>query len=201
MTSNDGRGERRGEQSRAVRPGEQSRTRAELTVPVDVSVPADVLWEVVSDLEGQSEWMLGTRVEITDGDGRSVGTELRAVTGLGPLVVADTMRVTEWTEPPAGAHATHREHREPDVRRIVVTHTGTVIRGDGVFAVEDLGPGRSRFLWSELLELPFGVLGRLGWPVVRPVFRAGVAHSLRRMARRTEDRHRAVGRPEGGAPR
>lgn len=198
MTSNDGPGEHRGEQSRAVRPGEQSRTRAELTVPVDVNVPADVLWEVVSDLEGQSEWMLGTRVEITGGDGRSVGTELRAVTGPGPFGVADTMRITEWTEPPAGAHPERSERSE---RRIVVTHTGTLIRGDGVFAVEDLGPGRSRFLWSELLELPFGTLGRLGWPVVRPVFRAGVAHSLRRMARRTEDRHRVGGRPEGGAPR
>ncbi|WP_308253019.1 hypothetical protein [Pseudonocardia sp. ICBG601] len=55
----------------------------ELTVPVDVNVPADVLWEVVSDLEGQSDWMLGTTVEITAGDGRSVGTRLRAVPGSG----------------------------------------------------------------------------------------------------------------------
>nr|WP_224389924.1 SRPBCC family protein [Pseudonocardia sp. ICBG1293] len=154
----------------------------ELTVPVDVNVPADVLWEVVSDLEGQSDWMLGTTVAITAGDGRSVGTELRAVTGVGPLGVADTMRVTEWTEPPAGTAGE---------RRIVVTHTGTVIRGDGVFAVLELGPARSRFVWTELLDLPLGALGRLGWPLVRPAFRAGVAHSLRGMAERTEDRHRA----------
>jgi hypothetical protein len=173
-----------------VRDGEQSKGPAELTVPVDVDVPAAVLWEVVSDLEGQSEWMLATTVEITSGDGRSVGTELRATTGLGPLGVADTMRVTEWTEPPAGGSGT---------RRIVVTHTGTVIRGDGVFVVEELGPGRSRFLWTELLELPLGALGRLGWPVVRPAMRAGVAHSLRAMARRTEQRHR--GQDGGGAPR
>lgn len=161
--------------------GEQSRA-AELTVTVDVNVPADLLWEVVSDLEGQSDWMLATTVEVVAGDGRSVGTELRAVTGFGPLGVADTMRVTGWTEPPAG---------EPGVRRIVVTHTGRLIRGDGIFAVEELGPRRSRFLWTELLDLPLGALGRFGWPLVRPAFRAGVAHSLRGMAERTEDRYRA----------
>lgn len=163
-----------------MRDGEQSTGRAELTVPVDVAVPADVLWAVVSDLEGQSEWMLATTVEVTAGDGRSVGSELRAVTGIGPLGVADTMRVTEWTEPPPGVSGT---------RRIVVTHTGAVLRGDGVFAVEELGPQRSRFLWSELLDLPFGGLGRLGWPVVRPAVRAGLAHSLRTMADRTERRY------------
>lgn len=173
MTSSDGSGERRGEQSTG---------RVELTVPVDVNVPAEVLWEVVSDFEGQSEWMLGTTVRTVVGDGRSVGTELRAVTGVGPLGVADTMRVTEWTEPPAG---------KPGTRRIVVTHTGRVIRGDGVFVVEELGPRRSRFLWSEQLDLPFGGIGRFGWRVVRPAFRAGVARSLRRMAERTEDRYRA----------
>ena len=116
--SGDGRDGGVGDRTPGVRPAGDG--RVELTVPVDVNVPADVLWEVVSDLEGQSDWMLGTTVEITAGDGRSVGTELRAVTGVGPLGVADTMRVTEWTEPPAGATGE---------RRIVVTHTGTVIRG------------------------------------------------------------------------
>ncbi|MEQ3551555.1 SRPBCC family protein [Pseudonocardia nematodicida] len=156
--------------------------RVELTVPVEVAVPADVLWRGVTDWEGQSEWMLGTQVQVTGGDGRSVGTELRAVTGIGPLGVADTMRITGWTEPPSGAGGE---------RRVVVVHTGRVIRGEGVFAVEELGPRRSRFLWSELLDLPFGTLGRLGWPLVRPAFAAGVTWSLRRMATRTEDRWRA----------
>lgn len=110
MTGNDSSGDRGtaggsgdggvGDRTPGVRPAGGG--RVELTVPVDVNVPADVLWEVVSDLEGQSDWMLGTTVGITAGDGRSVGTELRAVTGVGPLGVADTMRVTEWTEPPAG---------------------------------------------------------------------------------------------------
>lgn len=153
--------------------------REELTVPVDVGVPADVLWRVVTDWPGQSDWMLGTRVELTGGDGRSVGSTLRAVTGMGPLAVSDPMEITEWTDEPDGP------------RRAVVTHTGHVVQGDGVFAVVELGPRRSRFLWTELLDLPLGALGRMGWPLVRPAFRAGVASSLRTMARRTEERYRA----------
>lgn len=148
--------------------------RAELTIPVDVGVPAPVLWDAVTDWPAQSDWMLGTRVELTGGDGRSVGSTLRAVTG----GVADTMEITEWTESDGGP------------RRCVVRHTGRVVRGEGVFAVVELGPRRSRFLWTELLDLPLGALGRAGWPLVRPAFRAGVAHSLRRMAQQTEARYR-----------
>jgi hypothetical protein len=100
-------------------------SRVELTVPVDVDVPAAVLWDAVTDWPGQGEWMLGTRIEMDGpGDGRHLGA-------------------------------------------------------------------RSRFLWSELLDLPLGVLGRAGWPVVRPVFRAGVERSLRAMARQAEQRYRA----------
>jgi hypothetical protein len=38
------------------------------------------------------------------------------------------------------------------------------------------------FVWSEQLELPLGAVGRLGWPVVRPLFLAGVRRSLDRFA-------------------
>jgi hypothetical protein len=72
----------------------------------------------------------------------------------------------------------------------VVRHLGKVVRGDGVFEVVELGPTRSRFLWSELLDLPLGALGSAGWPLVRPVFRAGVERSLRAMARQAEQRYR-----------
>jgi hypothetical protein len=77
--------------------------------------------------------------------------------------------------------------------RCVVRHTGRVVRGEGVFEVVELGPARTRFLWSELLDLPLGALGRAGWPIVRPVFRAGVRQSLRRMARLCEKEYRNRG--------
>jgi hypothetical protein len=155
---------------------------AELTLTVDIDAPAALVWDVVTDWPGQSEWMLATRVRI-DGpgdspdDGRRLGATMSAVTGFGPLAVTDTMVITEW-EPPT---------------RCVVRHTGAVIRGDGIFEVTALGPERARFLWSELLDLPFGVVGRAGWPIARPLMRVGVARSLRAMARRCEEEHRAHG--------
>jgi hypothetical protein len=160
--------------------------RAELTVTVDVEAPAEALWWAVTDWPGQGRWMLGTRVSVdgpaesTD-DGRHLGARLTAVTGVGPLGVADRMEIVEW-EPP---------------RRCVVRHVGRVIRGDGVFEVVALEPGRSRFVWSELLDLPLGALGRLGWPVVRPALRWGVQVSLDRMARQVETAHRAGGTAGG----
>lgn len=152
--------------------------RVELTVPVDVNAPAEAVWRTITDWVGQGEWMLGTRVSVTSpGDGRELGATLSAFSGVGPLGFTDTMEIVEW-EPP---------------KRCTVRHTGNVVKGDGVFEVVELGPERARFLWTELLDLPLGVLGRLGWPVVRPAFRFGVERSLHAMARLCEERYRTGG--------
>jgi hypothetical protein len=109
------------------------------------------------------------------GDGRRLGARFSAVTGIGPIGFTDPMEVVEWDPP----------------RRCVVTHLGRVVRGAGIFEVTGLGPERSRFRWSERLELPLGRLGEAGWPLVRPAFAAGVGHSLRKLARICAARHRA----------
>ena len=44
------------------------------------------------------------------------------------------------------------------------------------------GEGLSTFVWREDLDLPLGALGRAGWPVVRPLFKAGVLRSLKKFA-------------------
>jgi hypothetical protein len=74
---------------------------------------------------------------------------------------------------------------EPPVRA-VIRHTGKLVRGSGAFEVEALGPDRSRVVWSEWVDLPLGLLGRLGWPLVRPVLRQLVQVSLRRLAGQVE---------------
>jgi hypothetical protein len=76
------------------------------------------------------------------------------------------MVITEWDPP----------------HRCAVLHTGRVVRGTGLFEVVDLGGGRSRFVWSEELELPLGAVGRAGWLLVRPLFMAGLRRSLARFA-------------------
>ena len=155
-------------------------SRVELVVPVEVDAPAEGVWAYVTDWERQGEWMLGTRVQVTGGDGRGLGTTLRAVTGVGPLGVVDTMEVVEFTGPPA----------EPPWRA-QVRHTGRVIRGEGFFEVVALGPERSRFSFTERVDLPLGALGRAGWPLVEPVVRAGFVASLKRMASRCAARERS----------
>jgi hypothetical protein len=150
------------------------RPSIELSAAVDVAAPAERVWHAMTDWERQGDWMLRTRVEAT-GSGGTV--RLRAVTSVGPLRFTDPMEVVEWTPP----------------SRCVVRHTGRVIRGDGVFEVWERGPDRSVARWSELLELPFGAIGRAAWPLLRGPSRAALGLSLRRMARLVEARYRAGG--------
>ena len=151
---------------------------ATLVLTVDVDAPVEQTWAGATDWAGQGEWMLGTRVWPTAQGGQGVGGGIEAFTGVGPLGFLDRMEITLW-EPP---------------RRCHVLHLGRVVRGTGAFEVEPLADGRSRFVWREDLELPLGLLGRLGWPLVRPAFAFGVQLSLRRFGRWVE-----AGRPSARA--
>jgi hypothetical protein len=157
-----------------------SRARRDLTVSVDIDAPATAVWDLVTDWERQREWILATRVRVLSGDGRTPGSVVLAVTGVGDVGVVDTMTVTAVEPAPEGGG------------RLDVRHTGLVVRGDSSFEVLALSEHRCRFTWVEGLELPFGRLGALGWPLVKPVASAGFAASLRRMARIAE----TVGGPQ-----
>lgn len=135
---------------------------AHVALDVVIDAPVERVFAAFSQWEEQGRWMLGTRVEVRSGDGNSVGSELAAWTGAGPAGFWDTMTITRW-EPPY---------------RVDVLHTGRVVRGTGTMEVVALPGGRSRFVWSEDLDLPLGALGRLGWPVARPAFLSGVRRSL-----------------------
>lgn len=139
---------------------------ATLVLSVDVNADAARTWAAAVDWDNQSAWMLGTTVRATARDGVGVDGEIEAITGWGRFGVKDTMRITGWDPP----------------RVCDVVHTGRVVRGTGRFAVEDRG-ATSTFHWREDLDLPLGVLGRVGWLVVRPLFRFGVQLSLNRFAK------------------
>ena len=141
-----------------------------VALDVTINAPVDVVFEAFSQWEEQGRWMLGTKVEVRVGDGRGVGSELAAWSGAGPAGFWDTMTITRW-EPPY---------------RVDVEHTGSVVRGTGTMEVIALPGGRSRFVWAEDLELPWGRLGRLGWPLARPAFLAGVRRSLKKFGRQVE---------------
>jgi uncharacterized protein YndB with AHSA1/START domain len=124
------------------------------------------VFAVLTDWPRHREWMALTRAEVTAGDGHGPGSRLAAFTGVGPVGFTDTMEITRW-EPP---------------HLVAVRHTGRVVRGTGEFRVLERDGGGSVVVWEEDLEPPFGALGRLAWPVVRPVGAAALRWSLRRLA-------------------
>jgi carbon monoxide dehydrogenase subunit G len=140
---------------------------AELVIAQEVDAPAEKAWDGIVDWERQSDWMIGTRVRSTTQDGVGVNGGLEAFTGLGPIGFLDTMVITQWDPP----------------RRCVVKHVGGVVRGSGAFEVQALPDGRSRVIWTEWIELPLGLLGQVGWLLMRPAVRLGFQVSLQRMAR------------------
>lgn len=152
-------------------------TRAQLREAVEVGVPAGQLWRVVTDWPLQGEWIPFTTVRSTVGKGRGVGSRVEAWTGLGRVGFLDTMVVTHWSEPSKEHSDGHSEGR----RVCEVLHTGRLVRGEGGFEVEPLGPSRSRLVWWESVELPLGAVGALGWRLTSRWWQAGTAKALQRL--------------------
>ena len=144
----------------------------DLVLPVAVDAPPERVWAALTDWRSQGRWMPATDVEVVTAADEGVGVRLAARTGV-PLPwrrgrhlgVLDTMVVTEW-EPPS---------------RVVVQHTGRIVRGPGIFELTPTAAGTD-LVWTERLYLPFGLLGVVGWPLLRPFMVAGVRASLRRFA-------------------
>ncbi|HSK54566.1 MAG TPA: SRPBCC family protein [Jiangellales bacterium] len=157
-------------------------SRPGFVVEVPVQAPARAVWEGLVDWERQGEWVVGTRVHVLSQGGRGVGALIEAVTGLGPVGVRDVFEIEEWDPP----------------HRCVVRHLRRLVRGPAAFEVVPEGPGRSRIVWWEALEPPFGPLGRLVWPVVERLLARGFDRSLRTFARQVADRHAAGATDVGG---
>jgi uncharacterized protein YndB with AHSA1/START domain len=145
---------------------------AELVLTVDIDAPPEVVFDALTDWTNQGQWMAGTAVRVTRGDGRSVGSRIVARTSAGPVGFDDPMEITGWDRP----------------RRVQMHHLGRVVRGDGAFEVEALPDGRSRFHWVEWLDPPLGWFGQVGFAAVRPLVGAAVRPSLRAFARWAEQR-------------
>lgn len=137
-----------------------------LRLAVEVQAPAEVVWAAATDWSRQGEWILGTEVYVTSGDGASPGSRIAAFTGVGGIGFLDLMEITEWDPP----------------RRCTVHHYGRLLRGGGEFMVEPRSPDRAAFIWAEHLQLPLGWLGLAGWQVVRPLSVVGLRRSLQRFA-------------------
>lgn len=137
---------------------------AHVTSAVEVAAPPEVAWAVLTDWSRQHEWMLGTRVWVVGGDGRSAGSRLIGFTGVADIGFVDHLEIVEWIPG----------------RRCRARHLGTLLRGSAEFSVEPAGAG-TLVRWTERLEPPFGPLGALGLRVARPALAWGMLRSLRRL--------------------
>ena len=138
-------------------------TPLRIAAQVTVDARPERVWWAAVDWPRQREWIWATRVR----GGQGAGAEVTGWTGIGPLGFTDLMVITEWDPP----------------RRCVVTHTGRVVRGTGIFEVSPAGTG-SRFAWVEDVQLPLPPpLGRIASALAAPVAAWGLRSCMRRFAR------------------
>ena len=137
-----------------------------IELKVLVQAPALQVWNAITNWQAQSDWMLGTKVWPVNGDGTGVGGQIEAFTGIWRIGFLDTMEITAWNPP----------------TKCDVLHTGRVVRGTGTFEVVATSDSTSKFIWSENLDLPLGVIGKVGFTVVKPGFIYGVRKSLEKFA-------------------
>ena len=144
----------------------------EFAISIDIDAPLHDVWQRMVDWEGQSEWMLATRVYDDAQSPNGLGHRLRAFTG--PFArwnrligVMDEMVVSEWDPP----------------RFCRVEHIGRIIRGHGTFTLtaDPHVASRTRFDWFEEIKAPRWLLA-----LVKPGVLIGVLISLRRFKRGVE---------------
>ena len=131
-------------------------------------VPASQAFAAMVDPAAQERWMIATRLYPVEGDVAvpQVGSRVAAFTGVGGFGFLDTMTVTAY-EPP---------------HQWVVDKDGDLLRGVGIMRVTPT-PDGCRVTWINELKLPFGLLGRVGFLVTRPVAELALGACLRRLAR------------------
>jgi hypothetical protein len=136
-----------------------------VAVTVDLDLPVSLAFAKATDWSRQGEWIPLTSVRVVTGDGRSVGSRIEAFTGVGRLGFLDVIEVAGWDPP----------------NRVDVTHVGRLLRGPGAIEFRALPSGGTALTWSEWLHLPFGRIGRMLWPVLRPLASALLRIALHRL--------------------
>lgn len=120
-----------------------------LRVAVDIDAPVAAVWAYVADIPSHVEWMHDARSITFTSE-----TTFDCLTIVGPFRMVDRMEIVEWVEGSA----------------IGIRHMG-LVRGTGRFTLTPLGPGRTRFEWSEELELPWWMVPPVAALVLRSIWR------------------------------
>jgi hypothetical protein len=138
----------------------------DLTLSVEINASQQQVFDKVVDWESQGEWMLGTKVKGTKNNGQGLGGEITAWTGFWKIGFNDPMVITQWVEP----------------KIVDVKHLGKIVKGTGSMIVDRIDENKSRFIWSESIILPLGLIGKIGWIFIKPLFASGIKYSLNKFA-------------------
>ncbi len=159
----------------------------EVRVTRVLAAPADVVWELVTDVRNHARWVPLTRID-TDPPTTPAGSPVeRFVAVTGPRAtrggggMADTM-VLERFDPPRPAHGRDPAHEGVATYRKV----GPVLLGDAEVRVRPLGPRHCAVTWVERVHvrgLPRAVGAALVGPSLAPMARL----VLRRVANEVTD--------------
>lgn len=125
---------------------------SDVTVSIDLDTTPAELWAIVEPIERHVDWMAdAVAIRFETEQTRGVGTKFLCDTKVGPIRLTDHMEITEW------------EPATPTRDGVMgVKHTG-IVTGSGVFTIEPLAGGtRTKFTWTEQLDFPWYLGGRLG---------------------------------------
>jgi hypothetical protein len=127
-----------------------------VSVSIELDAPPRVVWDFVEPIERHVDWMTdAVAIRFETEQTRDVGTAFLCDTRIGPIRLVDRMEITEW-QPLVDASVAA-------TGRMGVRHTG-IVAGAGVFTIEATpeAPTRTRFTWTERLDFPWYLGGRLG---------------------------------------
>ena len=131
---------------------------SDVTVSIDLDATPGEVWHIVEPVERHVDWMAdAVAIHFETEQTRGVGTKFLCDTKVGPIRLTDKMEITEWQpaiDPGDGQAAVDGV--------MGVKHTG-IVTGSGVFTIEPLAGGqRTKFTWTENLDFPWYLGGRLG---------------------------------------
>jgi uncharacterized protein YndB with AHSA1/START domain len=117
-----------------------------IVVSVVIDAPPSRVWQELETIERHVDWMVdAVAIRFTTDGHRGVGTRFDCDTKVGPAKLVDQMEITEW---------------EPD-HAMGVRHVG-LVTGAGRFVLQPTVGGGTLVTWSEELDFPWWLGGRLG---------------------------------------
>ena len=144
--------------------------RGKFTVWIEVSAtvdgPPEIVWELLTDWEHQSDWQLEARdfVVVTP-EREGVGVEAEATVSIGGITTRDRVRVTGW---------------EPN-KRLAIEHLGWV-SGVAEIHLTPVGGDKTFVWWREELHPPLGAVGAVGLRAFKPLMKRTFERDLRVLA-------------------